>query len=101
MRIIAGTTSKNSGKELKAVTINGNSLVSNHLIVHGCSFNWGYHGHGPRYLAEALLINLGYSDDFACKNMTKVSEQFIAGLPDNWRFTDLELKNKINEITSH
>lgn len=100
MNIIVGTTSKISGKELKNVTINGHNLVSSHLIDHGCSFSWGYHGHGPRYLAEALLINLGYSVEFASKNMTKVSENLIATLPDNWRFTELELKNKIDEITS-
>lgn len=101
MKTITGTTSKISGKELRSVTVNGSNLVSNHLLEHKCSFNWGYHGHGPRYLAEALLNNLGYSTEFAIKNMTKVSESFIAGLPDNWQFTDVEIKNKINEITSH
>lgn len=101
MNIIAGTTSNISGSDLREVTINGRKLTSEHHFEHKCSFEWGYHGHGPRYLAEALLLKLGYSNEFASKNMTIVSQQFIAGLPDNWHFTENELKDKINEITAH
>lgn len=98
MNIYVGSTAKISGKEVKTVTVGGRPLVSEHLIEHKCSFNWGYLGHGSNYLAEALLFNLGYNNKFVSDNRGKVAGTFIAGLPDNWEFTESELRNKISQI---
>lgn len=77
------------------VTVNGCELRSIHTIEHGCSYGWGYHGHGSRYLAEALLINLGYSTPE--KFITVVSENVLSRLPKNWQFTENELRLKFNK----
>lgn len=99
MRIYEGTTDK-TNSNLRKVTIDGAKLISEHSLTHECSYGWGYQGHGSRYLAEALMVTAGYSKEFATRHMTIVSERFISALPENWRFSESDLKDKINQVVA-
>jgi hypothetical protein len=97
--MFTGRTNKTFNSDVKNVYFGYGKLESDHS--RGCKcLNWGYHGHGSLYLAEALMINLGYSKSFAMSKKSVVCQNLIAGLPDNWQMTKEQMAKEIkNAIT--
>ncbi len=87
-----------TGDNVKVI-VNGDALISDHHEEHHCKFNWGYHGHGPRWLAYAILLDLSNNKEVAQKHMTSFSESTVSKFPnDNWSLSENEIKNIIGAI---
>ncbi|TXJ02095.1 MAG: hypothetical protein E6Q32_03295 [Neisseriales bacterium] len=80
------------------VTVNNCPLTSPHTIEHQCNFSWGCIDHGTRYLAQALLLDLGYAN--ADNLMTDFGLNCLTRLPDNWGYTESELRDLITKSTT-
>ena len=80
------------------VTVNNRPLISPQTIEHQCNFSWGCIDHGTRYLAQALLIDLGYAD--ANELMTDFGLNCLAQLPNDWTYTESELRDLIAKATA-
>lgn len=82
------------------VTVNNLPLTSDHHEKHKCDFEWGYIGHGPRYLSYAILSNC-VNEEIANKYLTKFTHDVVGYFnQDEWQLTDSEIKNKIAEYES-
>ncbi len=80
------------------VTVNNRLLTSPHTIEHQCNFSWGCKDHGTRYLAQALLIDLGYAD--ADKLMTDFGLNCLTQLPLDWTYTESQLRELVTKATA-
>lgn len=80
------------------VTVNNRPLTSPHTIEHQCNFSWGCIDHGTRYLAQALLLDLGYAD--ANELMTDFGLNCLARLPNDWTYTESELRDLVAKATA-
>lgn len=78
------------------IYVNDTTLTSDHHEAHKCNFEWGYHGHGPRHLAYAILLDY-YNDKFLAQTyMTRFSMDVVGRFDQNkWSISSKQIEEVV------